>query len=149
MLQLQERREGNAKYRAGEYKSALKSYERALSVVELVRGLSRGDQAEVDVNRIAVLCNIAAVHLATEEYGAAAEACTKALELNPHCVKALMRRYKAYIGRHEYVGAMQDVKALERMGEEVGELLAAMKHAKKKDIKSEKSTFGSMFDRQS
>lgn len=63
---LTERRRGNEHYRARRFEEALRHYTRAAAVVELVEGLSSSDQAEVDVNRVAVYNNIAAVHLAQQ-----------------------------------------------------------------------------------
>ena len=47
-MQLTERRQGNENYRAGDLDGALHHYERALAIVEYVRGTSEADQ----VNRI-------------------------------------------------------------------------------------------------
>ncbi len=155
-LQLTERRQGNTAYRAGDYPKALEHYQRAKSIVELVRGLSRADQNEVDVNRVAVLCNIAAVYLATKDYGAAVEECNKALEVDPGCIKALTRRCKAFIGRHEYDSAQADVENLKEIGSGSNqhaaavaavELAAAVERAQISDKKAEAKTFGNMFDR--
>jgi tetratricopeptide (TPR) repeat protein len=152
---LTERRQGNTAYRTGDYPKALEHYERAKSIVELVRGLSRADQNEVDLNRVAVLCNIGAVYLATKEFGAAVDICNKALELDPGCVKALTRRCKAFIGRHEYDSAQADVEILKEMGKKgvqgawaaAEELAVAVQHAQVVDRKAEAKTFGNMFDR--
>ena len=127
-------------------------YQRARGIVDLVRGLSRADQAEVDINRVAVLCNIAAVHLATKEFGAAIEVCSKALELDPGCIKALARRCKAKIGRHEYAAAQEDIAELKNMGPQaVGlsfEIEGLLHQAQLADKKQDARTFGNMFDRQ-
>ena len=120
-------------------------YQRARGIVDLVRGLSRADQAEVDINRVAVLCNIAAVHLATKEFGAA-------IELDPGCIKALARRCKAKIGRHEYAAAQEDIAELKNMGPQaVGlsfEIEGLLHQAQLADKKQDARTFGNMFDRQ-
>lgn len=146
-----ERRQGNTAYRAGNYSVALNHYQRARSIVDLVRGLSRADQAEVDINRVAVLCNIAAVHLATKEFGAAMDICTKALELDPRCTKALARRCKAKIGRHEYEAAEEDLKELRALGPQTAALIyeieGLLHQAQLKDKKADARTFGNMFDR--
>ena len=150
-MQLTERRQGNSAYRSSNYAQALQHYERARSIVDLVRGLSRADQAEVDVNRVAVLCNIAAVHLATKDFGAASEICSKALEVDPLCVKALSRRCKAQIGRHEYGAAAADVVKMKELGveaaEQVAEVEMLLQQSQVADRRSDARTFGSMFDR--
>ena len=150
LLQLSERRKGNAAYREGNYSEALQQYIRARSIVELVKGLSRADQAEVDRNRVAVACNIAAVHLATKDFGAAVEACEWALELDPYCKKALIRRIKAYLGRHEFDSVQKEIEKLYDLDPtmpEIAELQAESMKAKKAVESKEKLVFGNMFDR--
>lgn len=149
---LTERRQGNNEYRAGKFAEALYHYERARSIVELVQGLSRVDQAEVDVNRVAVECNIAAVHLSTRDFGAAKEAASRALKINPRCSKALTRRVKASIGRHEYGEDVEkDIELLKTLGAEgLNEALSlqlAMKRAIAEDKKTEGKVFASIFDK--
>ncbi|KAK9809910.1 hypothetical protein WJX72_001445 [[Myrmecia] bisecta] len=106
---LTERRRGNDHYKAGQHEQALVCYERAKSIVELVNALSAADALEVDRNKVAVYLNIAAVHLAVQHHQAAARMCRKALELQPQNVKALVRRSKAYMGRHELQAAEKDL----------------------------------------
>lgn len=149
---LTERRQGNNEYKAGNFAAALYHYERARSIVELVKGLSRVDQAEVDVNRVAVECNIAAVHLSTQDYGAAKAAASRALTIDPYCLKALSRRVKACIGRHEYGEDVEkDLKLLKSLGSEgfseATSLQAAMKKAIAADRKTEERAFACMFDK--
>lgn len=150
-MQLSERRQGNAAYRAGRFSEALEHYTRARGIVELVRGLSRADQAEVDLNRVSVECNIAAVHLTTKDYGAAVEAASRALTLDPTCIKALSRRAKAAVGRHEYESAASDIAMLRTLGpqgvSEAEALEANARRAKMEDKAEEKMVFGNMFGR--
>lgn len=150
LLQLAERRKGNDAYRARDYKTALHHYERAKSVVDLVQGLSQADQIEVILNKIAVNCNIAAVRLATQDYGAAVKACNDALELDPKCEKAIARRAKAYIGRHEYDLAEKDagkLRDINMLNDDLQEIELLMKKTKLADRRSEQS-FKNMFLRQ-
>lgn len=58
-------------------------------------------QAEVDANRVAVLLNIAAVAVEKAEFRTATQLCSRALALEPGSRKALLRRAKAHMGRHE------------------------------------------------
>ncbi|KAI7845680.1 hypothetical protein COHA_000794 [Chlorella ohadii] len=148
--QLTERRKGNDAYRNGDYAKALHHYERALSVVELVQGLSRADQAEVDVNRLAVYLNLAAVHMAQKEFGAAVTFCDKALELQPGNPKALLRRCRAHTGRHDYAAAEADLAALRAADPysiEAAEQAVALERARQVDKRKEAAVFGSMFER--
>jgi tetratricopeptide (TPR) repeat protein len=150
VLQLSERRKGNSAYRAAQYEEALEHYTRARSIVELVKGLSRADQAEVDINRIAIACNIAAAHLATKDYGAAVEACEWALAIDPTCRKALIRRAKARLGRHDYVTTLNDIKILQNThpdAPEVLQLQCAVKKAIEADKMADRRVFSNMFER--
>lgn len=100
--QLQERYKGNEQYRAGRLQEALQHYNRAQAIIDYVSGASPADQAEVDVNRVAVYLNLAAVRLSLKQYRQATQDCTKALELQPRNAKALLRRSKAFMYLHEY-----------------------------------------------
>ncbi|KAK9834030.1 hypothetical protein WJX81_004746 [Elliptochloris bilobata] len=64
---LDERRKGNEHFRAGRWAAAMGHYERAQGIVELVRGASPADQAEIDRNRVTVALNAAAAHLALDQ----------------------------------------------------------------------------------
>eukprot|EP00887_Chlorella_sp_A99_P002559 scaffold6.g2559.t1 len=138
---LTERRQGNQAYRARDFAKALHHYERARAVVEFVQaregvGLSRADQAEVDVNK---------------EYGAAVEFCNKALGVDPRCAKALARRCKAHARRHKAGAAAGDLAALRALDPghaELAELEAELARVQREATESERETFAHMFDRQ-
>ena len=48
-MQLAERRKGNEKYKAGNLDGAMHHYERALAIVDYVRGMSAAEQASRSV----------------------------------------------------------------------------------------------------
>lgn len=81
---------------------AMHHYTRAKSIVDLVAGMGKTDQEEIDKNKVAVLLNIAAVHMEQGEHAAACSSCTAALVLNPKNVKGLVRRAQCHIARHEH-----------------------------------------------
>lgn len=56
----------------------------------------------MDCCRVAVLLNIAAVAMAQKQYGAAVAFCGRALSLDPHSCKAMLRRARAHLQRHDY-----------------------------------------------
>jgi hypothetical protein len=56
---------------AKEYEKARTKYEEALSIVELVSGMTGADQGEIDMNKAACLMNIGAVCMAEMNYGEA------------------------------------------------------------------------------
>jgi hypothetical protein len=66
MYQLAERSAGRAAYQAQRWSEARHHYTRALSIVEFVRGSTAAEQREVEVNKVAVLLNLAAVELAAQ-----------------------------------------------------------------------------------
>lgn len=137
---LVERRKGNAAYKGQDYTQALYHYVRAKSIVDLVQGLSQADQVEVLLNRISVNCNIAAVHLATKDYGAAVHACDAALELDPRCQKAVARKAKALIGRHEFESAQVEIdrlKDIDMLSEDIAEIESLMIRTKAMSKKSD------------
>ena len=117
-LQLTERRQGNDYFRKGLLDKAMCQYQRAHAVLDMVEGMGKDDQDEIDINKSVVLLNIAAVQLTAQEYAAAADSCSTALVLQPDNVKGLVRRAKCYSHMNEYkvrcstrklhVGAMHD-----------------------------------------
>ena len=80
---------------------AMHHYTRAKSIVDLVAGMGKSDQEEIDKNKVSVLLNIAAVHMEQGEHAAACSSCTAALALDPKNVKGLVRRAQCHIARHE------------------------------------------------
>lgn len=147
---LTERRKGNAAYKEHDYKQAMYHYVRAKSVVDLVQGLSQADQVEVLLNRISVNCNIAAVHLATKDFGAAVKACDAALELDPSCEKALARKAKALIGRHEFSSAqieLDRLRDINMLSDDIPEIESLMKRTKAMSKKSDEAFSRGLFSK--
>ena len=102
LLQLTERRQGNQHYRQKHFDTALAHYDNARSILEPLASNAAEEQQEIDMNMVKVYLNIAAVHLAQQLFGKAIAWCTKALAKDPQSAKALLRRAKAHIGRHNY-----------------------------------------------
>ncbi len=85
-----------------------------------------------------------------QEYGSAIEFCSKALEVDPGNFKALLRRTKARIARHDYEAAAADLAALRELDPlcaEVAEQEAALARAKAVDRRKDAATFANMFGR--
>lgn len=109
---------------------ALAHYTKALAILNLVRGSTREDQAEVDRNKASTLWNAAAAHMSRCEYGAAVSRCTEALALEPTSCRVLLRRAKAHVKRGEWDAAAADVaaaKAAEPWSHEADDVEAQMK----------------------
>lgn len=78
-------------------------------MLEAIKGRVAEEQQEVDGNLGKAYLNIAAVHLQQHFYGEATIWCTKALKLDGSNDKALLRRARAHMGRHNYEVTLGDV----------------------------------------
>uniref|UniRef100_A0A0D9XKV6 Uncharacterized protein n=1 Tax=Leersia perrieri TaxID=77586 RepID=A0A0D9XKV6_9ORYZ len=96
--------EGNKFFGAGEYESALSQYEIALQIA------SELESAE-DI-RSACHSNRAVCFLKLGKYDETIKECTKALELNPSYLKALLRRGEAHEKLEHYDEAIADMKKI-------------------------------------
>lgn len=114
-IQLAERRQGNSAFKAGDYLAALHHYRRALAVVDFVEGQNPWDQEEVQQNKLSTLNNLAAAHLGLKQWKQAAEFCSKALEIAPDNVTAILRRAKAEIAWFDLDAAEADLAAVQRL----------------------------------
>eukprot|EP00775_Hariotina_reticulata_P013218 gene13218-13349_t len=104
---LAERQAGNKAYEQQQYATALHHYTRALAIVNFVVAANPDDQAEIQHNKAAVLLNMAAAHMAQQDWGAAVGCCDDALAAaaqmdDDFTVRAWLRRCRANLGRHEY-----------------------------------------------
>lgn len=113
---LQAKEAGNTYYRNGDYPSALDQYTRAASSTH-----SAPDDLAI------AFANRAAVYLKLELYKETIANASRALELKPGYVKALLRRKEARVKLREFRAALDDakelgddaeVKRLQRMAEE-------------------------------
>eukprot|EP00877_Chromochloris_zofingiensis_P005171 jgi/Chrzof1/14655/Cz09g10280.t1 len=114
---LSERRAGNAAYKQHQHQQALYHYERALSIVEFVGGSNTDDQAEIDANKVAVLLNMAAVHLCCNNWSSCVECCDKVLKVDAANESAWVRRCKANIGRHHFEAAKRDLDHIVKLNQ--------------------------------
>ncbi|XP_074592051.1 uncharacterized protein LOC141847864 [Curcuma longa] len=94
--------EGNKLFRSGQYEDALLQYEIALQIASEL-------PSSVDVCSMSH-GNRAACFLKLNQYTDAVTECTKALELNPSYVKALVRRAEAHEKLDNYEEAIADLK---------------------------------------
>ena len=101
-MQLIERRRGNACYKERQFSEALQRYTNAMSILEPITGRIAEEQQEISTNLAKVYLNIAAVHLQEQHHGTAVHWCTQALIKDANNHKALLRRAKAHLGRHNY-----------------------------------------------
>ena len=103
---------GTEKFKAGDVKLAAIFYSRAVKYIIPV-DLTEQDPQQLtqDVRslRIRLFLNLAACQLKFKQYDHAARNCTKVLELDQDCVKALYRRGQAYINLNDFEQARNDL----------------------------------------
>jgi len=97
--------EGNSSFRAGEPLTALSLYQRALAVLP-----EDPEDSRCAETAAILLCNQAACELATQQYDATVESCTKALEKKTGLPKAYLRRSKAFELLEKFADAFEDLK---------------------------------------
>lgn len=98
---------GNDEFKAGNFLESINVYTSALRLCPL----------EFTEERSILYSNRAASKIKLEYTETALEDCTKALELNPHYVKTLIRRAKLYENKNELDQALEDYKKLSSIDE--------------------------------
>lgn len=93
--------EGNAAFKAKDYRRAIDLYAQALEV----------DPTNKDMNA-KILQNRAQAYINLKEYDSAIEDCTEALRLDPGYVKAMKMRAKAYGGAERWEDAIREYKSV-------------------------------------
>ncbi|XP_026552104.1 tetratricopeptide repeat protein 1 [Pseudonaja textilis] len=94
--------EGNKQFKNGEYKEAEDSYAKALQVCP----------ASCNTDRSILYSNRAAARMKQDKKEMAISDCSKALELNPNYIKALLRRAELYEKTEKLDEALEDYKNL-------------------------------------
>lgn len=97
---------------------------------------------------IALLSNCAAAQLKINDAGAAAESCTKALELDASNVKAMFRRAQAHLAEKKFDDAVEDAKKvleLDKDNKPAEQLIKQAEATRKAEKKKEKAMYSKMF----
>ncbi|KAJ7316233.1 hypothetical protein JRQ81_002395 [Phrynocephalus forsythii] len=92
--------EGNKLFKKGDYKEAEDSYAKALQICP----------ACYNMDRSVLFSNRAAARMKQDEKQTAISDCSKALELNPNYIKALLRRAELYEKTEKLDEALEDYK---------------------------------------
>lgn len=95
--------EGNKKFQAKEYVSALEQYDNALKLIPK----THPDRAVFHSNKAACLMQMKPI-----DYETVIAECSMALQVQPQFVRALLRRARAFEAIGKYEMAMQDVQEL-------------------------------------
>jgi DnaJ family protein C protein 7 len=136
--------EGNDQFAKRRFTEASAAYTVALEkcdeAAEYFKTLDNSSAAKaLRQNRAPLHANRAACELELRQYDAATDDCTKALELTPDYVKAMIRRAKAHMAMSRYQDAVYDYEAANQLApsQEVErglrEAKAALKQANRKD----------------
>lgn len=136
--------EGNDQFAKRRFTEASAAYTVALEkcdeAAEYFKTLDSSSAAKaLRQNRAPLYANRAACELELRQYDAATDDCTKALELTPDYVKAMIRRAKAHMAMSRYQDAVYDYEAANKLApsQEVErglrEAKAALKQASRKD----------------
>lgn len=92
------------------HRSAIKQYEKAITVLESIRNHEVDSQTVETKNDLLALfwLNQAQCYMKLHEYDSVMERCNKALQLRPNHLKCLVRRAEAHRARQEWREAMRD-----------------------------------------
>ncbi|PWA88994.1 70 kDa peptidyl-prolyl isomerase [Artemisia annua] len=102
--------EGNAFFKAGKYKKAVKRYEKAAKFIEYDTNFEEEEKKQAKALKITCNLNNAACQLKLKEFKQAEKLCTKVLELESTNVKALYRRAQAHMNLADLDLAEIDIK---------------------------------------
>ena len=106
--QVELRCRGNTHYANKEFEQAYNCYERALSIMNLVKAVHASDAEEIKKNKLACLMNLGSVCMAMKHFGEAVEHLDDAEKLLPNDPRLLCRRGRAHVGRGHYKLAKAD-----------------------------------------
>ena len=102
---------GTEKFKAGNIKLAAIFYSRAVKYIIPVDIAKDSQQVTQDAKslRITIFLNLAACQLKFKQYDHTVQTCTKVLQLDQDCVKALYRRGQAHINMNDFEQARDDL----------------------------------------
>ena len=131
---------GNDKFRSGNLEEAIQYFREAY---EYVHDLA-SEKTERKELSTGLQCNLALAYQRSEDLEKCLESCTKALNHDADCLKALYRRGSVRLEIKDYEGAVVDLKKAVKLdaGEEVEELLREAEGKAKEHRKTENSMKG-------
>lgn len=105
------REKGNELFKKGKHRLAKARYEKTLGKLNGLRGMSEEEAGLVSAEKVLCHLNLAACFIHLEEFGSAIQHSTKAIELDPSCVKGYFRRGQALGLLNEYDRAREEYRA--------------------------------------
>lgn len=133
--------QGNEAFKRSDFGAASSLYGKCLEAIDVEARKAKGaldTDPAVTLLQVNVLCNRAACALKTDHFQACVTDCTRAVELDPVCIKALFRRAQAFGQLDDVVSAFEDLKRLLRV--EPNNKAARQLVQKLKERAAEKST---------
>eukprot|EP00238_Polyblepharides_amylifera_P002020 CAMPEP_0196586418 /NCGR_PEP_ID=MMETSP1081-20130531/54202_1 /TAXON_ID=36882 /ORGANISM="Pyramimonas amylifera, Strain CCMP720" /LENGTH=173 /DNA_ID=CAMNT_0041908291 /DNA_START=21 /DNA_END=542 /DNA_ORIENTATION=- len=158
--------EGNAAFKAGDLKNAMRCYH---EIMLHVRGLDwmgmdsltggTGGPAKVSDDQKAAITalqqchhlNLAAIYVKTGKFSKGEAACTEALKVSPENQKGLFRRGKCRSELGDLDGAKEDLEKALQLDPNDGQVkreLKVLEHKFRKHEAKERKSFAGMFDKE-
>jgi len=144
-------RQSDNAYKKEKLETAVRKYCKALEFVN-ESYFTDEDRAVMKELRLACLLNIAAARLTRNEFEAAKEQATMAVELDKKSAKAFFRRGKAFVGLKDYDEAQKDFEKcleLDPSNVQAKQELKGINQVKKQQKEKEKEFFQNMFKKPS
>ncbi|KAG0218328.1 cytochrome P450 monooxygenase 9 [Mortierella sp. GBA43] len=102
--------QGNASFKSGDNKAAAQAYKEGADLLLDMQGATEEQLKESTPLRVALLANLAQAYLKLNDNGKAADACQRALAIDPNHVKVTYRLAQAYLGLSEFDDAKQTIQ---------------------------------------
>eukprot|EP00951_Prasinocladus_malaysianus_P023343 scaffold198130_cov45-Prasinocladus_malaysianus.AAC.1 len=145
------KQKGNELFKAGKNERALKKYTKAFKLVEHESSFKDGQRSDAaKALRKSCLLNQAAAQLRLKRHRDVVSTCTKIIDVDRTCVKALYRRAEAYIEMEEFLEANIDLKRALDVEPENRDVIVKLKRAKQLEAaanKKQAKLYGNMFAR--
>ncbi|XP_027173495.1 70 kDa peptidyl-prolyl isomerase-like isoform X1 [Coffea eugenioides] len=139
--------DGNALFKAGRFELASKKYEKASKYIEFDHSFNDDEKSLASSLLSSCSLNNAACKLKLGKYFEASRLCTKVLEVDPCCVKALFRRSQSYLRTSDLEKAEADIKralAIDPNNREVRLVYQELKDKKRQYFRQEAEIFTNM-----